>query len=404
MGFLKNTDGNLSVMAAIGSTALLTSIGVAIELSSLNKQSNYMQDSLDSAVLAAAFKMGDRDKKTNIQSYGERIFLEELMKGGFDCKVQNINIDEKNFAITAKTKCKTTAKFPLIKGMLPSGVEVDSTATFAPNTTQYEVALALDTSGSMGGRRMDSLKVSAHELIEAVIPNSGKSNVRIALVPYSSSVNAGIYGSVSTGVPDLYAHTISNLGANPHNLLNTANKTIIDESNELTANAPDGITSPAFANIIESNPDAFEELDQRLANKLPKDAQKEYVAENWAETDWSDPSVTYNMDWSTLGENYKANVGKTACVTERGNFEAFTDTSPFFHALGSKASQCPVAAIEPLTDSKEILHHGVHALRPDGGSAGHLGIAWSWYVLSPKWSNLWPSKSRTESRRTNKHV
>lgn len=29
----------------------------------------------------------------------------------------------------------------------------------------------------------------------------------------------------------------------------------------------------------------------------------------------------------------------------------------------------------------------------DGSTAGHLGIAWSWYILSPNWSSFWPSSS-----------
>jgi hypothetical protein len=30
-------------------------------------------------------------------------------------------------------------------------------------------------------------------------------------------------------------------------------------------------------------------------------------------------------------------------------------------------------------------------LETAGSTAGHLGTAWAWYLLSPNWSSLWPS-------------
>ena len=65
--------------------------------------------------------------------------------------------------------------------------------------------------------------------------------------------------------------------------------------------------------------------------------------------------------------------------------------------MGAKSSACPNAAVEPLAHDKSILANAISSLHADGWTAGHLGIAWSWYTLSPDWAPVWPFNRRTES-------
>lgn len=45
----------------------------------------------------------------------------------------------------------------------------------------------------------------------------------------------------------------------------------------------------------------------------------------------------------------------------------------------------------PLTDRESTLKNYTRNMRADGATAGHLGIAWGWYLLSPKWDSIWPN-------------
>ena len=47
----------------------------------------------------------------------------------------------------------------------------------------------------------------------------------------------------------------------------------------------------------------------------------------------------------------------------------------------------------PLTSSKTTLNSAIDALTTDGTTAGHIGTAWSWYLLSPQWTSVWPAAS-----------
>lgn len=85
------------------------------------------------------------------------------------------------------------------------------------------------------------------------------------------------------------------------------------------------------------------------------------------------------------------------CVTERGGRHAFRDSAPHVQPLRQDTASCPSMSVEPLTDSRDRLIGTIRSLPARGSTAGHLGISWSWYTLSPKWSGIWPTGSRPVS-------
>ncbi|MEM9279619.1 MAG: pilus assembly protein [Pseudomonadota bacterium] len=91
------------------------------------------------------------------------------------------------------------------------------------------------------------------------------------------------------------------------------------------------------------------------------------------------------------------------CVTERGGRNAATDTSYDQSPLGSDVRarnenifRCPrLSTVVPLTANKNTLTNEIRRMSPAGTTAGHLGIAWSYYTLSENWAdtNIWPRES-----------
>ena len=47
-----------------------------------------------------------------------------------------------------------------------------------------------------------------------------------------------------------------------------------------------------------------------------------------------------------------------------------------------------------MSSDKALLHGKIDALTELGSTAGHIGIAWGWYLLSPHFSYLWPNASQ----------
>ncbi len=61
--------------------------------------------------------------------------------------------------------------------------------------------------------------------------------------------------------------------------------------------------------------------------------------------------------------------------------------------LTGAVQPCPNAEIVPLTDKREVLKTAVDGYRATSSTAGHLGTSWAWYLLSPKWKDIWPTAS-----------
>jgi len=90
------------------------------------------------------------------------------------------------------------------------------------------------------------------------------------------------------------------------------------------------------------------------------------------------------------------NNASDRCVHERSGVQAFTDAAPGFGTwIGTSAGlSCPSAQIEPLSDNKELLKSRIDGYSAGGMTAGHLGAAWAWYLVSPEWASIWPTESR----------
>lgn len=87
----------------------------------------------------------------------------------------------------------------------------------------------------------------------------------------------------------------------------------------------------------------------------------------------------------------------TGCVSERTGSDAYTDAAPDASPLGAvytRTGSCtPGATAVPLTTDKARLVSTIDSLTAGGSTAGHIGSAWAWYLLSPRWASVWGSGS-----------
>lgn len=86
----------------------------------------------------------------------------------------------------------------------------------------------------------------------------------------------------------------------------------------------------------------------------------------------------------------------TDCVAERPGTQAFSDAAPGagdpFLGVYTPTGTCAMAAgstLSPLTADRSRLLPAIAALEASGTSAGHLGLAWGWYALSPNSAPVW---------------
>jgi hypothetical protein len=98
------------------------------------------------------------------------------------------------------------------------------------------------------------------------------------------------------------------------------------------------------------------------------------------------------------------------CATERTGGQANTDAKPGSGAWirgydGSRSQNntnytnsgnCndPGEQIMPLTSDRDALKARIDSFTANGSTAGQLGTAWAWYLISPNWSTIWPTSSQ----------
>ncbi len=91
------------------------------------------------------------------------------------------------------------------------------------------------------------------------------------------------------------------------------------------------------------------------------------------------------------------------CFTDRNGTEALTDAAPtgsqkmppFYDSNGACLPSS--ADILPLSNDKVMLKSEIDSYVASGNTAGHIGTAWAWYMLSPNWASVLPASGRPAS-------
>lgn len=121
------------------------------------------------------------------------------------------------------------------------------------------------------------------------------------------------------------------------------------------------------------------------------------------------PKVAYNP---SSNRTFKQRSGSNStryrtneyCLSERTGPNAFTDVVPTgTNAIPrvyqtSSGTDCVTASpIVPLTSNKDALKAVINGFVAEGNTAGHLGTAWAWYLLSPNWASVYAEGSKPKS-------
>ncbi|MEL7130579.1 MAG: hypothetical protein AAGK23_13635, partial [Pseudomonadota bacterium] len=145
--------------------------------------------------------------------------------------------------------------------------------------------------------------------------------------------------------------------------------------NEAFTDAPPGNNAYIFANHpLWDYRDNFDEINERADFRDKFDGQDEVEDQ--------------------VGQFRDGGRGRSSgVVNARGDDTTVDDRGTF--TFTRRSNQCRSEGRPlPLTNNTSALNSYIRNMRASNGTAGHLGIAWGWYLLSPRWSGIWPSVSR----------
>lgn len=122
---------------------------------------------------------------------------------------------------------------------------------------------------------------------------------------------------------------------------------------------------------------------------------------------------TLSLSYIYKKATYWVTYYKSRCVGERTGAQKYTNAAPgsgayvlaAYEDSGSSNNYCSTPSngtVVPLTDNATALKTAINNLTTGGGTAGHVGTAWSYYLLSPTWNNVIPSANRPAAFGTEK--
>jgi Flp pilus assembly protein TadG len=299
-----NTEGSVAIIFAFAAFVLAGVIGLAIDSSRAVNANSKLQAALDAAALAAARQLEDQSKSDDdLRLIAEQFFDAHVQSIGVNDVVvarPNVIIDRETFTV----KVTANATLPSTFGGLAQGtnaIKLKPSAETKYKSKKIEISLVVDVTGSMAGAKLAGLKMAAKDLIASLYaanPNPGA--IRVALIPYASSVNAGPY-------------------------------------------------KVAVAGAAGDDPCVVERLGDEQSTDEP-------------------PAIGGYLGMSSAAAN--------------GNYDC--------------SLTAPIALLTDITNAagRQDLEDKIDALQEGGFTAGHVGLAWGWYALSPKWAALWPAANR----------
>ena len=205
--FKEAQSGASAVIFAIMVIPLFVISGGAVDYGRALKTKSQLTMALDAAILAA-MKEYSLDTSTEYKKVIEEFITKNLAEEDKTYLGQELEITVSevgdNGEMTASVATDVSTHFLKLIGFNEFSVNVSSAAMAGGQ--DLEVVLVLDNTGSMRGSKIRALRDSATDLVNILIPDSGESRVRVALVPFAEYVNIGMDRRTEEGldIPDDY--------------------------------------------------------------------------------------------------------------------------------------------------------------------------------------------------------
>lgn len=383
--FRQDRSGNFTVVAGVAMSVLALAVGYGVNVAQVYNVRTNLVASLDAALTSAGRDISTGVIKENEAAKTIKAFL--LANG--DPSVNNgdnkiMLVEPVTINRTAKTI--TATAFVDVDAFLPlfgqsNRTRVTTTAATIYSNVQVEVAMMLDVTGSMGwqgtsfnGRpqtKLQNLQAAAKNAVDNLLSRNQPGidpRVRVAIIPYSQSVNSGPLSDANYAEYDLTEEK----GKKSKGLLSSIVGGLVDSLQGLFAEQ--GISEVDSVTQGMKRPIGLTDLDKAVNKTLKKILQATRKAKD-------DTCTTERKKIDATGQVLfdPSDDPPTVAMVNRDK------------RLGSDAGKktaCPSAPILPLTADASDLKDSIDSLTANGGTAGHIGIQWTRYLLSPAWGDF----------------
>lgn len=414
--FMQNKSGNFAVISVLASLPMIMALGGAMDMAAFYHDRQIIQAAADAAALAAAKAFPSEPDKTKLAQIAKTYFLANtsgLLRTKAEMTYDGAEFSDDGERKLTVSSCSEYSPYFLTSfkvsfpGMKGNGCIKTDSVVIVSNTT-VEIAMVLDTSGSMldppaagSGSKIETLRSRAGKAVTSLFGSGAKTGdddpVRVAVVPFSGSVNVG-------------PSHLNDWWMDPKGLSDIHHENL-DWSSYKVLGLQRGIRSPLYPDL-DVWVDALDPLRyltrqdvyKQLSRTYPKYAFKGCVEAREAPYGLTDDVPTEKTPNSLFvpyfapdeGDNLKKGwVNNYLTDTANGSFDArTTDVNKYYasaifpsNAMGANNSYspsyiCDSNALQPLSPSKDATLSTINGLVASGSTNVDQGIGWGWRVLS----------------------
>ncbi|MCB1487073.1 MAG: hypothetical protein KDJ88_06400 [Bauldia sp.] len=373
--FFRLVHGNVGTTFAMAAVPLIAMVGAAIDYSDADEQRVITQTALDRASLGARGAMGSLPPEA-VAAEAQRLYSEGVEGRLSRPSPVAVNVADGNIALT--TELRVPTRFLRLVGFDQFAFDLKAEAT-AENKT-YEVALVLDTSGTMAGSKIRALRQAAGDLTRSLFEanrlNPWPDPVKIAVVPFAAAVNVGAQ----------YADAawIDGKALAPGHLENFGYSASVAEGNRLALF--DAMPGIHWAGCVEARPHPYDVQDTAPDTGAPATLFVPMFAPD--EPDLNGFDNNYLTDTSpACGKDVRPTTARSAEEAQE-RLCKYRENAPL--ALGNNNGTvvgpnlgCTAAPLMPLSDDESGILAAIDALDARGTANLHAGVMWGWRALSP---------------------
>lgn len=198
LAFLRDIQGNVLPLAAIGMLLSAALVGGGIDMSRAYRAQNRLQSACDSAVLAGRRAVDSNGFDSTAQTQASNFFTTNFNAGSLETDTPSFTAGSTDNGQTVTGTASADLNLAVMKifGFKKFSLSVNCQASMGVGNS--DVLMVLDTTGSMSsslgsGTRISALQAAMKNFYTTVKTATAGTNARIryGFVPFSSSVNVG---------------------------------------------------------------------------------------------------------------------------------------------------------------------------------------------------------------------
>ncbi len=373
--FARDERASVFAMVAVASIAVIGSVGLAVDVGRSQMVESKLQNAVDAAGLAAGANVSTTDINALATKYINLNFNQGTLGSTLGTVTSTVSQDNQVITLTANATVPTT--FMKIFGQ--QQVNISATTEVTRSNKGLELAMVLDTTGSMDGTKITALKTAAHSMVSILFGTSAtQDNLWIGMVPFSQTVNIG-----------------------------TAHSAWLDGSTfDWGPGTWKGCVDARYATSRDVNDDP-PSVQRFRAYYWPD--HNSY--NNWIIQASSNTTTICSNQSSCRCTNYacgtttSGNTTTTIACTGSGSSRSCTrrtDIAQHYDIDETGTSQrgpnayCPAPTL-PMTNVRATIDAAIDTIYPAGNTHINYGAVWGWRMLSPRWRGVWGGTMATNN-------